>query len=129
MASPGKILSRIFFWSYERGTWQYDVAVGVILIFVFLPKSWFRDQPQMGLPAVATGQVQLLSQEGGRQTYRVDARILAPPVQTPALANELHNALRKSLPDLHDGRFEIAKIEAVRDGQGAVIAYQVEIRH
>ena len=129
MASPGKILSRIFFWSYERGTWQYDVAVGVILIFVFLPKSWFRDQPQMGLPAVATGQVQLLSQEGERQTYRVDARILAPPVQTPALANELHNALRKSLPDLHDGRFEIAKIEAVRDGQGAVIAYQVEIRH
>jgi hypothetical protein len=29
---------------------------------------------------------------------------------------------------LRDGRFSIAKIDAVRDGDGNVIAYQVEIR-
>ena len=46
MASIGQILSRTFFWSYERGTWQYDVAVVLILIFVLLtPRAWFRDQP------------------------------------------------------------------------------------
>ena len=36
MASLKTILSRTFFWSYERGTWQYDLAVILILIFVLL---------------------------------------------------------------------------------------------
>jgi hypothetical protein len=127
MANPRHILSRTFFWSYERGTWQYDLAVAAILIFVLAtPRSWIQDQPQVGVPA-APGQVQLVHDEGRQQIYRVDARLLAPPVQTPALENDLHNALQKSLPSLRYGRFEIAKIEPVRDAQGTVIAYQVEV--
>jgi hypothetical protein len=82
----------------------------------------------VGLPA-ASGQVALVagSERDERQTYRVDARVLAPPEQTPALQNDLHNALKKALPDLGNGRFSITKIEPVRDEAGTVIAYQVEI--
>jgi len=128
MASLGQILSKTFFWAYERGTWQYDAAVILILIFVLAtPRGWFHDEPQMGLPANAPGQVVLFKDEGKSKTYRVDARILAPPEQTPALENELHNALKKSLPDLRNARFTIAKIEAERDEQGTVIAYYVDI--
>jgi hypothetical protein len=129
MASLQKILGRIFFWSYERGAWQYDIAVVVILIFVLLtPRSWFHDQPQVGMPA-APEQVQLVlvSDQGHRQQYRVDARILAPPEQAPALANDLHNALQRALLDLRNGRFSITRIEAVRDEKGTVVAYEVEI--
>jgi len=128
MASLGQILSKTFFWAYERGTWQYDAAVILILIFVLMtPRSWFHDEPQMGLPANTPGQVLLLKDDGKSETYRVDARILAPPEQTPALENELHNALQKSLPELNNKRFTILKIEPVRDAQGTVIAYHVEI--
>lgn len=128
MASLAQILSKTFFWAYERGTWQYDVAVALILVFVLLtPRSWFRDQPQMGLPANAPNRAILLKDDGVSKTYKVDARILAPPVQMLALANELHNVLN-SLPELRGTRFTIANIEAVRDEQGTVIAYQVEIR-
>jgi hypothetical protein len=130
MAGLKRILSRTFFWSYERGTWQYDVAVVLILIFVLLtPRGWFRDQPQVGMPA-APEQVQLLlfSDRGHRQEYRIDARVLAPPEQTSALQNELHQALQRALPDLRNGRFSITNIEAVRDEKGTVIAYEVEIR-
>jgi hypothetical protein len=128
MASLGQILSKTFFWAYERGTWPYDTAVFLILVFVLVtPRAWFHDEPQMGLPANAPGQVVLLKEVGESKTYRVDARILAPPEQTPALENELHNALKKSLPDLRNARFTIAKIEAVRDEQGTVIAYYVDI--
>jgi len=127
MPSLWQILSRTFFWSYERGTWQYDLAVAAILIFVLAtPRSWIQDQPQVGVPA-GPGQVQLVKDDGRQQIYRVDARLLAPPVQTPALENDLHNALQKSLPSLRYGRFAIAKIEAERDAQGTVIAYQVEV--
>jgi len=49
---PGKILvrmlKRFIFWDYPRGSWQYDVIVGVILAFIFLtPRGWFRDQPRI----------------------------------------------------------------------------------
>ncbi|MHB8503218.1 MAG: hypothetical protein ACYDHE_20030 [Candidatus Acidiferrales bacterium] len=128
MASLGRMLSKTFFWAYERGTWQYDAAVILILVFVLLtPRSWFHDEPQMGLPANAPGQVLLLEDDGASKTYRVDARILAPPEQTPALENELHNALQKALPEPSNKRFTIAKIEPIRDAQGTVIAYHVEI--
>ena len=130
MAGIKQVLSKIFFWAYERGTWQYDVAVILILIFVLLtPRPWFRDQPQIDKPA-ASEQIQLVlfSDAGHRQEYRVDARVLAPPEQTPTLQNELHQALQRGLPDLRNGRFSITKIEAVRNDQGTVIAYQVEIR-
>jgi len=129
MPGPGKILSRTFFWSYERGTWQYDVAVGLILVFVLLtPARWFHDQPQVGLPVNST-QVELVSKSGEIEIYKVDARALAPPERTPALQNDLHNALQKASADLRDGRFSIGKIEPIRDESGTVIAYQVQISH
>ncbi len=80
MASLGQYPSKTFFWAYERGTWQYDAAVILILVFVLATqRGWFHDQPQMGLPANAPGQVVLFKDEGESKTYRVDARILAPP--------------------------------------------------
>jgi hypothetical protein len=129
MAGLGQILYRTFFWSYERGTWQYDVAVILIVLFVIAtPTRWFHDQPQVGLPANSTQVEQLGTTSAGTETYRVDARVLAPPERTPALSNDLHTALQKSRPDLKDGGFAILKIEAIRDEKGNVIAYQVEIR-
>jgi len=128
MAGIGQALYRMFFWSYERGSWQYDVAVILILVFVFTPKNWFHDQPQVGLPESST-QVEFLSKSGETEVYKVDARVLAPPARTPELQNDLHNALQKAGSGLQDGRFAIGKIEALRDEQGNVIAYQVEIKH
>jgi hypothetical protein len=43
-------LKKIFFWNYERNTWQWDVLCVVILIFIFLtPKSWISsgERPRM----------------------------------------------------------------------------------
>src|SRR5258705_4058168 len=128
MASLGRILSKPFFWSYERGTWPYDLAVILILVVgIVTPRGWFQDKPESGGPA-APGQVLLVSREGNRQIYRVDARILAPPTKL-ALQNGLHTALQEALPELRKGNFSIAKIEPLRDEQGTVIAYQVEVHH
>jgi hypothetical protein len=129
MADLGAILYRTFFWSYERGSWQYDVAVILIVLFVLAtPAKWFHDQPQVGTPANSS-QVELLRKSGEDETYRVDARLLAPPERTPQLQNDLHNALQKANPDLSDGRFAISRIEPVRDENGNVVAYQVQVRH
>ncbi len=129
MAGIGTVLSRTFFWSYERGTWQYDVAVILILVFSLLtPRAWFHDQPQVGMPA-NSDQVKLISKVGETEVYQVDSRTMAPPERTPELQNDLHNVLQKSLPELHDGRFSIGSIEPQRDENGNVVAYQVQIKH
>ena len=129
MAGLSQIVNRVFFWSYDRGTWQYDAAVMLILLFVLAtPARWFHDQPQVGLPANST-QVELLSKSGQIEIYKVDARALAPPERTPALQNDLHTALQKAGAGLSDGRFSIGKIDPIRDASGTVIAYDVEISH
>jgi len=98
MASPGQLLSRIFLWTYERGSWQYDLAVIAILIFVLLtPGRWFHDQPSREVPA-PSAQVELLSR-----------------------------ALQRTQSELQSGRFEITSVEAIRDAQGAVIAYEITL--
>ena len=49
-------VSRVIFWTYERGGWQYDILSALILAFIFLtPKAVFdgsafskeEDQPIM----------------------------------------------------------------------------------
>ena len=128
MAGIGQFLYRTFFWSYERGSWQYDLAVIAIVVFVLLtPGRWFHDQPTRAVPSPAA-QIELLNETGNRQIYRVDGAILTPPEQMPQLQNELHRKLQKAQSSLQTGRFEITNVEAVRDAQGAVIAYQVTLR-
>jgi hypothetical protein len=40
-------LSRFIFWDFPRASWQYDVIVILILVFIFAtPSSIFRDQPK-----------------------------------------------------------------------------------
>ena len=38
-------LKKVLFWSYERGSWQYDLMCVLILAFIFLsPNSIFRSR-------------------------------------------------------------------------------------
>ena len=40
-------IGRFIFWDFRRGSWQYDIIVGLILAFIFLtPRAWFHDQPK-----------------------------------------------------------------------------------
>ena len=42
-------VKKLFFWNYERNTWQWDMLCVVILIFIFLtPKSWFENGERRG---------------------------------------------------------------------------------
>lgn len=38
------VIKKLFFWNYERDTWQWDMLCVVIIIFIFLtPKGWFEN--------------------------------------------------------------------------------------
>jgi hypothetical protein len=40
-------MKRLFLWTFERGSLQYDVMCGLILVFLFLvPRATFKDEPE-----------------------------------------------------------------------------------
>ena len=123
-------LVHTIFWSYERGSWPYDLMVIGIIIFVLLtPGRWFHDQPQSS--ALASSDVQLVSENTATQTntYRLDAKVL--PIgkrtakTTPELEREMHDILGRAVEALKGQTFQVRSIDVVRSGDGSVLYYDV----
>ncbi|HET9784904.1 MAG TPA: hypothetical protein VFP94_08105 [Terriglobales bacterium] len=59
MSSLKTKLASYLWWSYPRGSLQYDIMVALILAFIFLtPRHFFRDQPRpQAAPAAAAARV------------------------------------------------------------------------
>jgi hypothetical protein len=123
---------RTIFWSYERGSWPYDVMVIAIVVFVLLtPRSWFHDQPQSGLATISG--IKLLSANSSDQTetYRLDASLLAPEKRTdkptPVLERETHEILGRAVVELKDQAFQVRRIDPVLGSDGSVLYYDVVV--
>lgn len=132
MRTIWRILVRTIFWSFERGTWPYDIAVALIVIFVLLsPRSWFHDEPPIG-PAPNAAKVELLDADvsDGTRTYRVSAKLLLSSAKIPEseLELELHEAVRQNVGTLQKSRFEIVRIEPIRGDDGSIAYYDVSIK-
>ena len=68
-------LKRFILWDYKRASWQYDVMVALILIFLFAtPREWFRDQPKV--PHVA--EVASLPAGKGSQVFWIEPALVTP---------------------------------------------------
>lgn len=132
MRTIWRIFVRTVFWSFERGSWPYDVAVAVIVVFVLLsPRSWFHDQLPPG-PAAdrAVVQLRVADLSDGTRTYRVSARVLVSPANVPEseLEHLLHEAVRQNVETLQKSHFEILRIEPIHSDDGSIAYYDVSIR-
>ena len=67
-------MKRAILWEYPRESWQYNVFVAIILLFIFLtPRSWFRDQPR----APHASQIVQLGGGRGESEYWIAPELLA----------------------------------------------------
>jgi hypothetical protein len=117
-------LLRTVFWSYDRGTWQYDLIVLGILAFVFLtPRTWFRDRPTLQLTDLRHSQgVVEVSQNKDGHSYLIDARLvesLAPQKPEDAIREILRVRILKP--------FTIKSLNTIRDRNNVVLGYTVVI--
>jgi len=63
-ASTPSLGRRLIFWDFPRASWQYDVVVALILIFIFAaPRELFQDQPK------ASGIVLMSSLHGANRIF------------------------------------------------------------
>jgi hypothetical protein len=133
MRSLWRGIVRVIFWSYERGSWPYDLLVIAIIVFVLAsPRSWFHDRPQSG--AAVSASVEFVSEDsdGQTRTYRVAASALSPEKRTakatPELERETHAILGRTVDDLKERTFQVLRIDPVLAGDGSVSYYDVMVR-
>jgi hypothetical protein len=110
------MLKRFILWDYKRGSWQYDVMVGIILAFIFLtPHAWFRDQPR--IPQASS--ITVLPSEPASQQFIVEPELLAH------IAENQRTARLTEMLQVRTGnkRLAIARIEPVLDSEGELLAY------
>ena len=120
-----KLIAAIYrglFWTYERGTWQYDLMVILILAFIFLtPRAWFHDKPVSPFPAA---DIVLLLNDPVQKVYQLRATLLNLKADG-TLARSAQRVLEK-----HTGKsVEVLRVEPARvDSRGQAVSYAVWVR-
>jgi hypothetical protein len=121
MSSIGRILKSYLFWTYDRGSFHYDVMVTVILLFIFLSPRFidFKDQPA---PPVAHLNQLTVTPDGNGLIFQADAASVDAQDSGMVRAN-FQKVIRPVA-----GQVTIDKVEPVRDRAGRIVAYKAWAR-
>ena len=120
------ILKSYFWWSYERGSFHYDVMVTLILLFLFLSPRFidFKDRP---VETVALHSSEVLVKEAGqsdgspRFIYQIRADMPGGP--QPSQPEDVRQAAILRVVEPISGAVTLERYEPVVDTHGHVIAY------
>ncbi len=112
------MLKRFIFWDYPRASWQYDVMVGIIIIFVLLtPRAWFRDQPRT--PLVSS--IAVLPAEHGNSVFWVEPELLSG-LSKEQQEQKLSQLLKQFT---HQKQLVVTQVEPIADSEGETKGYMV----
>lgn len=126
-------LTGTIFWSYERGSWPYDVMVVIIVMFVLItPRRWFHDRPENAF--LNTPGIVLITQDtvAHTQTFRIDRGLFGVRQSVGKSKSELeektHKLLSDSVQGLKNQSFQVHSIQPILGSDGSVLYYQVEVK-
>ena len=115
-----RILRSYFFWTYERGSFHFDVIVTLILLFLFLSPRLFNyhDRPPARDPIASEVTVKT---DGPRRFIYQIAREQVDQTNDPA---QLEDSLQRSIEPI-SGEVVIDRYEMMKDGHGKFSGYRV----
>ncbi len=121
------LLHRYIFWTYERGSFHYDVMVTLILLFLFIAPHFidFHDRP---LPEVPSRSTEVLIRDAGHfgTIRRFEIEVRAEDLHGARTDQEVHDRIadrvRQITPDA-----EVDKITPVKDPRGQIVAYDAAV--
>jgi hypothetical protein len=126
-----KTFRSYFWWTYERGSFHYDVMVTLILLFLFLGPRFidFKDRP---VETVALHSSEVLVKEAGNvgDASRFLYQIRTDDIHQYINGNDSDAAIRSAILRVIEpiaGEVTLEHYEAVRDAQGQIIAYNAWI--
>ena len=117
------LLKSYFFWTYERGSFHYDVIVTAILLFMFVTPRFvdFKDRP---VETAALHSSEVLVKEAGMEgsSPRFVYQVRAEDMNNPRTDAEINAGILRLVEPI-SGEVTIERYEAVRDASGRVVAY------
>jgi hypothetical protein len=122
----GNFFRNYFFWTYERGSFHYDVMVTLILLFLFVSPHFidFHDRP---VETVALRSSEVLVKEAGtsggssRFIFQIRADEQGGPQE--GQSNEEREAAILRVVEPISGEVTLQRYEPVKDSHGKVVAY------
>lgn len=108
-------LKRFILWDYARASWQYDVMVALIVLFVlFTPRSWFHDQPR--IPHAS--EIAMLPASNGNQVFWIEPELVTPIPESSRLSH------LSSVLQTKTGRTQVVtRIEPIYDSEQEIKGY------
>ncbi len=121
----GKLLKSYIFWTYQRGSFHYDIMVTTILLFLFVTPHFidFKDRP---VETVALHSSEVLVKEAGVRgtSSRFLFQIRADDIGNAHTDPELKAAFLRVIEPI-SGEVALDGYEPVKDSSGHTVAYNV----
>ena len=109
------VVTRFLLWDYPRVSPQYDVLVGLILIFILLaPRDWFHDRPR--IPQASN--IVTLPAEHGANVFWIEQELLAEVPEA-----ERHQKVSEMLKRRTDKKQNLVRLEPVFDSEDEIKGY------
>lgn len=119
------VIRKAIFWSYERGSWQYDIICVMILAFIFLtPTKLFHDRPRLQLSDLRHVQgIVEISHTDRVWVYQLDARLVESLGEIPP-TDAVHQLLLQRVKP----PFAIKSVKPILGKDGVTLGYTVEVQ-
>jgi hypothetical protein len=119
-----RLLGSYIFWSYERGSVQYDVMVTAILLFIFVGPRFidFKDKPVSTVP-IRASEVLVKNAANGDLRYEVRAEDLGGVTAD----GDVRKALLRVIVPI-SGDVTIEGYQPVVDTKGKIVAYDATVK-
>lgn len=122
-----KLLRSYFFWTYERGSFHYDVMVTLILLFLFISPRFidFKDKPLTNVP-IRPNEVLIREAGSAGNVNRYIYEIRTEDLASTSTDADLRTSLLQVIQPI-TGNVTIESYKPVLDAKGKVIAYDTTV--
>ncbi len=121
------LLKSYVFWTYDRGSFHYDVMVTAILLFLFVSPHFidYKDRP---VETVALHSSEVLVKEAGTvgDRARFIYQIRADNMGNAKTDDQIRAAILRLVEPI-SGEVTVVRWEEVKDATGHVVAYNATV--
>jgi hypothetical protein len=122
-----KLLRSYLFWTYERGSFHYDIMVTLILLFLFVSPHFidFKDKP-VAVLSLNHSEVLVKEQQNSGNEARFVYEVRVDDLHGATTDTEIKAAILNVIEPI-SGEVTLQKYTPVRDTKGHVVAYDATV--